>query len=320
MAAAPNAGGDEREGVPLTNLDDTLFEGASATKRELIDYLDGVADRLLPVLRDRALSVIRVHRGQEAFMQKNLPSYAPEWIERLSSWAESSKREVTYALCNDRRTLLWFANQRAVEYHPALTNAYAPDRVTHLVLDLDPPDADAFPMAVRAANLVRRALADAALQGAVKTSGAKGVHVFVPIAGGAPAEAAAATRALAARAERLDPSLATTAFMKEDRGGRVFVDATRVGAATVVAAYSPRLRAGTPVSFPVEWDELDRVKPGDFTLHTALRLLGDRDPWAATMPRAQPLPPGLVEEGRAIPAGRLQAMHEGRRRSRARRG
>jgi DNA ligase D-like protein (predicted polymerase) len=320
MAAAPNAGGDEREGVPLTNLDDTLFEGASATKRELIDYLDGVADRLLPVLRDRALSVIRVHRGQEAFMQKNLPSYAPEWIERLSSWAESSKREVTYALCNDRRTLLWFANQRAVEYHPALTNASAPDRVTHLVLDLDPPDADAFPMAVRAAHLVRRALADAALQGAVKTSGAKGVHVFVPIAGGAPAEAAAATRALAARAERLDPSLATTAFMKEDRGGRVFVDATRVGAATVVAAYSPRLRAGTPVSFPVEWDELDRVKPGDFTLHTALRLLGDRDPWAATMPRAQPLPPGLVEEGRAIPAGRLQAMHEGRRRSRARRG
>ncbi|MFI5313232.1 MAG: DNA polymerase domain-containing protein [Candidatus Dormibacteria bacterium] len=320
MAAAPSAGGDEREGVPLTNLDDTLFEGASATKRELIDYLDGVADRLLPVLRDRALSVIRVHRGQEAFMQKNLPSYAPEWIERLSSWAESSKREVTYALCNDRRTLLWFANQRAVEYHPALTNAYAPDRVTHLVLDLDPPDADAFPMAVRAAHLVRRALADAALQGAVKTSGAKGVHVFVPIAGGAPAEAAAATRALAARAERLDPSLATTAFMKEDRGGRVFVDATRVGAATVVAAYSPRLRAGTPVSFPVEWDELDRVKPGDFTLHTALRLLGDRDPWAATMPRAQPLPPGLVEEGRAIPAGRLQAMHEGRRRSRARRG
>ncbi|MEO8897335.1 MAG: non-homologous end-joining DNA ligase [Candidatus Dormibacter sp.] len=321
MAAAPSAGGEERDGVPLTNLDAPLFEGAAATKRDLIDYLDGVADRVLPVLRDRALSVIRVHRGQEAFMQKNLPSYAPAWIERVSSWAESSKREVTYALCNDRRTLLWFANQRAVEYHPALTTAAAPDRVTHLVLDLDPPGADAFSMAVRAAHLVRQALVDAGLEGAVKTSGAKGVHVFVPIAGGAPVdEAAAATRALATRAERLDPSLATTAFMKEDRGGRVFVDATRVGAATVVAAYSPRLRAGTPVSFPLEWDELDRVRPGDFTLHTALRLLGERDPWAATMPRAQPLPPGLVGEGRAIPAGRVQAMHEGRRRSRARNG
>jgi DNA primase len=108
--------------------------------------------------------------------------------------------------------------------------------------------------------------------------------------------------------------------MKEDRGGRVFVDATRVGGATVVAAYSPRLRPGTPVSFPVEWDELDRVSPHDFTVHTALPLLRDRDPWAATMPPAQPLPPRLVEEGRAIPAGRVQAMHEGRRRSRARRG
>jgi bifunctional non-homologous end joining protein LigD len=321
MATTPSGGADEREGVPLTNLDDQLFEGANATKRDLIDYLDGVADRVLAVLRDRALSVIRVHRGQQAFMQKNLPSYAPEWIERVSSWAESSKREVTYALCNDRRTLLWFANQRAVEYHPALTTASAPDRVTHLVLDLDPPGADAFPMAVQAAHLVRQALADAALEGAVKTSGAKGVHVFVPIAGGAPAEeAAAATRALATRAERLDASLATTAFMKEDRGGRAFVDATRVGAATVVAAYSPRLRAGAPVSFPVDWAELDTVTPDDFTLHTAMRLLGQRDPWATTMPRAQQLPPGLVDEGRAIPAGRVQAMHEGRRRSRARRG
>jgi DNA ligase D-like protein (predicted polymerase) len=254
-------------------------------------------------------------------MQKNLPRYAPEWIERVSSWAESSKREVTYALCNSRRALLWFANQRAVEYHPALTTAAAPDRVTHLVLDLDPPEAEAFPMAVRAAHLVRRALADVALEGAVKTSGAKGVHVFVPISGGAAVEeAAAATRALAARAERLDPSLATTAFMKEDRGGRVFVDATRVGAATVVAAYSPRLRAGTPVSFPVDWDDLDRVRPGDFTLHTALPLLGDRDPWAIAMPQARPLSPEIVEEGRAIPGGRVQAMHEGRRRSRARRG
>ncbi|MBJ7593920.1 MAG: non-homologous end-joining DNA ligase [Candidatus Dormibacteraeota bacterium] len=320
MAKPPSPGGDEREGVRLSNLEDRLFEGANATKRDLVDYLDAVADRILPVLRDRALSVIRVHRGQEAFMQKNLPSYAPEWIERVSSWAESSKREVTYALCNDRRALLWFANQRAVEYHPALTTAAAPDLVTHLVLDLDPPDADSFPMAVRAAHLVRQALAEAALDGAVKTSGAKGVHVYVPIAGGAPVdEVAAATRALATRAERLDPSLATTAFTKEDRGGRVFVDATRVGAATVVAAYSPRLRAGTPVSFPVDWDELDRVAPGDFTLHTALRLLGERDPWAAHMPPAQPLPPGLVEEGREIPSGRVQAMHEGRRRSRARR-
>ena len=91
------------------------------------------------------------------------------------------KREVRYALCNDRRTLLWFANQRAIEYHPALVRTEHPDKVTHLVLDLDPPDAGAFGMAVRVAHLVRRALADVELEGAVKTSGAKGVHIFVPI-------------------------------------------------------------------------------------------------------------------------------------------
>lgn len=313
-------GGEERDGIALTNLDDSLFEEAGAIKRDLVDYLDGVADRLVPVLRDRALSVIRVHRGQEAFMQKNLPRYAPQWIERVTEWAESSKREVTYAVCNERRTLLWFANQRAVEYHPALTTVAAPDRVSHLVLDLDPPG-NGFAMAVAAAHLVRQALADTGLEGAVKTSGAKGVHVFVPIAGGATAgDAAAATRAIAARAEQLDPALATTAFMKEDRGGRVFVDATRVGAATVVAAYSPRLRAGTPVSFPVAWDDLADVHPSDFTIHNALGLLADRDPWMAGMPDAQELPGALVDQGRQIPAGRVEAMHEGKRRSKLRSG
>jgi len=160
-------------------------------------------------------------------------------------WADASKREVHYAVCKDRRTLLWFANQRAIEYHPALVRTEHPDKVTHLVLDLDPPDAEAFGTAVRVAHLVRRVLADAGLEGAVKTSGAKGVHIFVPIDTDATMEdAAAATRAIAARTERLDPEIATTAFMKEDRGGKVFVDSTRSGGATVIAAYSPRVRPG----------------------------------------------------------------------------
>jgi bifunctional non-homologous end joining protein LigD len=310
---------EERDGVGLTNLDRPLFDDAGATKRDLVDYLDAVADRILPVLEDRPLSVIRVHRGQEAFMQKNVPRYTPDWVRTVRMWAEASKRDVAYALCDDRRTLLWFANQRAVEYHPALVRAAAPDHMTHLVLDLDPPPGDGFGASVDAALLVRRALDDVGLRGAVKTSGAKGVHVFVPIAAHVAMEdAAAATRAVAARAERLDPALATTAFVKEDRGGKVFVDATRVGGATVVAAYSPRVRPGAPVSFPVAWDELRQVAPSDFTIHTAPALLGDADPWAASMPAPQDLPATLVEEGHAIPVARVQAMHEGKRRKRQR--
>jgi len=316
---ASKAEGESRAGVDFTHLDDPLFDGAGATKRDLVEYLDGVRDRIVPVLENRPLSVIRVHRGQEAFMQKNVPKYTPEFVPTVTIWSESSKRDVAYALCNDRRTLLWFANQRAVEYHPALTRVEDPAYLTHLVLDLDPPEGEHFAMAVSAAHLVRQALADVGLEGAVKTSGAKGVHVFVPIEKVPWEDAAAATRAIAAKAESIDPDLATTAFMKEDRGGRVFVDATRTGGATVVAAYSPRVRPGTPVSYPVGWDDLDAVTPADFTVHSALDRLGAADPWASQMPAAQAMPPELLEEGHAIPVARVQAMHEGKRRARARR-
>jgi DNA ligase D len=317
MASKPD---EIRDGVPLTNLDQPLFDGSGATKRELIDYLDAVRDRLLPALSDRPLSVIRVRPGQEPFMQKNVPKYTPDWVRTVPMWAEASKREVSYALCDDRRTLLWFGNQRAVEYHPTLVRAGRMDRVTQLVLDLDPPPGETFHLAVRAAHLVRQALSDLGLAGAVKTSGAKGVHVYVPIDDRASIEeAAAATRAIAARAERIDPVVATTAFVREDRGGKVFVDSTRAGGATVVAAYSPRVRPGTPVSFPVAWEDLDHVAPADFTLRTVPGLLAVADAWATQLPVPQTLGADLIEEGRAIPIARVQAMHEGKRRARARR-
>ncbi|MGH3455495.1 MAG: ATP-dependent DNA ligase, partial [Nocardioidaceae bacterium] len=159
---------EERDGVRLTNLDQPLFDSADATKRDLVDYLDAMTDRILPELRDRPLSVIRALRDQRPFMQKNLPKYAPSWIRTVSVWAEASKRNVAYALCDDRRTLLWFANQRAIEYHPTLMRAGQWDRVTHLVMDLDPPEGQAFSVVVEAAQLVRQAFGDSGLEGVVK--------------------------------------------------------------------------------------------------------------------------------------------------------
>jgi bifunctional non-homologous end joining protein LigD len=307
--------------VRLTNLDEPLFDGARATKRDLVEYLEAVGEQLVGELRDRPLSVMRALRGQKPFMQKNVPKYAPPWVRTVTIWAERSKRDVAYALCNDQPTLLWFANQRAVEYHPMLVRADLPDfPQTHLVLDLDPPADAAFDAVARTAGLVRQALADAGLAGAAKTSGAKGVHVFVPVARPVTIEEiAAATRALAARAARIDPELATTAYVVADRGGKVFIDGTRTGGASVVAAYSPRIRPGTPVSFPLRWDELDRIAPTDFTIRTAPALIADGNPWADELPEPQRLPVELIEEGRAIPVARVAAMHEGKRRARARR-
>ena len=177
------ASSETRDGVALSNLDEPLFDGSGATKRDLVDYLDALHRQVVAVLSDRPLSVIRALRGQKPFMQKNVPKYAPEWVATTAVWSAASKRQIAYALCNDRRTLLWFANQRAVEYHPTLFRVPATDAPTHLVLDLDPPEGSDFRTVVAVADLVRQALSDVGLAGAVKTSGSKGVHVFVPVTG-----------------------------------------------------------------------------------------------------------------------------------------
>ncbi|NNH74645.1 ATP-dependent DNA ligase [Nocardia uniformis] len=312
---------ESRQGVRLTNLDAPLFDGADATKRDLIDYLEFVGDRMIGQLHDRPLSVIRVRPGQEPFMQKNLPKYTPDFVQRTAVWADASKREITYALCDDIRTLLWFGNQRAIEYHATLIPVDHTVGQTHLILDLDPPEGQDFQQVVRAAELIHAALDADGLSGAVKTSGSKGIHIFVPIRPGLPIEdAAAATRAIAARAERLDPALATTAFIREDRDGKVFLDSTRAGGATVASVYSPRIRPGAAVSFPVAWSDLAAIHPRDFTIHTAPKALRDSDPWVENMPAPQQLPADLLEEGHTIPVARVQAMHEGKRRARAKRG
>src|SRR4051795_4394327 len=308
---------DERDGVALSSLDAPLGDDLEVTKGDLIDYVDAFADRLIPQLAGRPLSVKRVRPGQEPFMQRNVSKGAPDWVRTVAVWSFGAHREVHQVLCDDRRTLLWLANQRAVEFHVPFFRAGHETEPTGLVVDLDPPEGADFSVVVQAAGLVRRALESSGLAGAVKTSGSKGVHIVVPVRGSGPEDVAAATRALAARAAALDPELATTAYIKEDRHGRVFLDSTRSGSSTIVAAYSPRLRPGLPVSTPVAWDALAGVRPGDSTVTTAAQRIGDADPWAAALPSPQELPADLLAEGHTIPVARVAAMHEGKRRKRA---
>jgi bifunctional non-homologous end joining protein LigD len=307
---------EERDGVRLTSLDSPLGDGLDVTKRDLVDHLDAFADRIVPLLAGRPLSIVRVRPGQAPFMQKNVVKGAPDWVRTVTVWAEASHREVHHVLCDDRRTLLWLANQRAVEFHVPFFRV-GDDGPRGIVLDLDPPEGADFDAVVATARLVRRALDEVGLAGAVKTSGAKGMHVVVPVRDATADDAAAATRALAMREERLDPDLATTAYIKDERGGRVFVDSTRAYSATLVAAYSPRVRPGLPVSAPVPWDALGAIRPGDVTVRTAAERLGADDPWAELLPEPQVLPADLVAEGHTIPVARVAAMHEGRRRKRA---
>lgn len=296
-------------GVEISHPDAQLLSGDRSTKRELIAYLSAAGDHLVRELVDRPLSVIRVPGDGVPFMQKNTPKGAPKFVATSTFWSEASHREVAYTLCNNMRTLIWLGNQRAVEFHPALVTSTRPDHMDHVVLDIDPPSGDAFDAAVGAAQLVKRVLDDVGLLGVVKTSGAKGIHVFVPVGPRVTlVDAAATTRAVAVRAAALDPNLATTEFKKVDRRGRVFIDATRVGSATVVAAFSPRARPGLPVSFPLRWEQLDRVHPTDFTIHTVVDRLTEAGPWLDAVTANETIPEDLLAQGRALVTGPINGM------------
>src|SRR5262249_20089604 len=137
---------------------------------------------ILPSLRGRPLTVKRYPDGIEgfSFFQKNTPKYAPPWVETVTLRAESAKRDVAYTLCNTKRTLLWLADQGTIEVHPWLSRVDHLDRPDHLVMDLDPPEG-AFDRAVEMAFVVRDVLKEVGLLAAAKTSGAKGVHIYVPL-------------------------------------------------------------------------------------------------------------------------------------------
>jgi len=262
--------------VEVTRPDKLLWPAPGVTKRMYVDYLATVADRMLPWLRDRPLTLIRAPDGVDGqrYFQKSTPSYAPSWIRTVTIPAPSAKRDVAYTVCNDAATLAWLGNQAALEFHPAPVRRDRLERPDLLVVDIDPPDG-AFDAAVEVAFLVLEVLDGLDLTALVKTTGGKGLHLVVPIVRHVSPEGLriAANRLTAIVADRR-PDLVTTEFRKASRKGRVMLDPSRNGTgATIVAPYSPRARAGATVSFPVLPDELRSITPADFTVATVPRLL-----------------------------------------------
>ncbi len=294
-------------GVELSRLDKVFWPDDGLTKGDLIDYVRAVTPQFLRNLRNRPLTVIRYPDGIErgSFYQKQTPDYAPRWVRTVSLPADSGRgkrKEVRYALCNDQRTLVWLANQASIEFHPWLSRVDRIERPEFLIMDIDPP-AGHFDLAVRTALVVREVLERNGMESAAKTSGAKGVHLYVPLERRhSYGEVARAAFALAAQAAEMDPDLITIELRKKERGDRVFLDATRIGPGKhVVAAYSPRARPGGTVSFPVPWKDLERVAPQDFTIRNVPKLIGDGDPWRDLMPSPQRLRQDLIREDSPAP-------------------
>src|SRR6266508_2149963 len=272
------------QGIEPSNLDKLFWPEDGLTKGDLLAYFESVAPVLVPHLRGRPLTVKRYPDGIQGamFYQKNAPGYTPAWVRTVTLPSPGGKRqEVRYPLCNSKRTLLWLANQAAIELHPWLSRADRIHRPDYLVMDLDPTEAD-FDRAVEAAYLMKDVLDEVGLKAVAKTSGAKGVHVYVPLQRRYDyGRVRAAAVALSARAEERAPDLTTTAFRIADRGGRVYLDAGRnAPGAHIIAPYSPRARPGATVSFPVGWEDLRHVHPGDFTIRNVPDILEDRgDVW-----------------------------------------
>jgi bifunctional non-homologous end joining protein LigD len=288
--------------VEVTRPDKLLWPALGITKQAFVDYLGAVADRMLPWLRDRPLTLIRAPDGVEGqrYFQKATPAYAPAWIRTVTIPAPSAKRDVPYTVCNDGATLAWLGNQAALEFHPAPVRRDRLERPDLLVVDIDPPDG-AFEAAVEVAFLMLDVLDDLGLATLVKTTGGEGLHIVIPIVRHVSPEQLrrAATRLTAIVADRR-PDLVTAEFRKASRKGRVMIDPSRNGTgATIVAPYSPRARADANVSFPILPDELRTISPGDFTVATVPDRLDEAGParWTeAHRDWHQRLPAALLRE------------------------
>jgi bifunctional non-homologous end joining protein LigD len=262
---------DERPG--LSSPDKLLWPQAGLTKADLWDYYTAAADRLLPAVAGRPLTLKRHPNGIEkpGFFQKHLGDDAPAHLHRFTTWSESSERNVSYLLADGLPELQWAAQMAVVELHAWLTSIDRPDRPDTLLFDLDP--ADDAQSVTTVALWLRELLDELDLPARVKSSGKRGLHVtvrierrygFTEVRGFALAVA----RCLADR----HPDDLTVEMRKADRGGRLLIDWSRHGQGQhTVAAWSPRTTPGATVSAPLTWDEVDAgLEPSTITVRTAL--------------------------------------------------
>lgn len=258
--------------VALTHPDKVLWPQPGFTKADLHAYYEAVADRLLPHLRGRPLTLKRFNSGVDAegFFQKHLPGSAPASVRRHEVWTPTSQRTVAYPLADDVDDLRWFAQQNALELHPWFSRVDRPERADILAFDLDPPGEGSAVW--RAALQLRAVLDELGLTSLVKTSGKRGLHLYVPIErrygfGELRGIALAVARMCADR----HPDDLTVEMRKAERDGRLLIDWSRAGPSqTLVAAWSPRAHPAGTVSMPLDWSEVDeRLDPTAFTLATA---------------------------------------------------
>jgi bifunctional non-homologous end joining protein LigD len=296
--------------LKLSNLDKVMYPATGFTKGHVIDYYTRIAPVMLGHLRDRPLTRIRYPNGvdEKFFFEKNCPDHRPDWVpvariftRGTGRWGGESRgpRDIDFCLAEDLPTLIWLANLAALELHTSLGTAQAYDQPTMVAFDLDPGPPATIVECCRVALLLRDMFDRLGLQCFPKTSGSKGMQVYLPL--NTPVtydETTPLAKAIAELLEQEHPDLVVSQQNKELRTGKVLVDwSQNVDFKTTVCVYSLRARERPTVSTPITWDEVEAAQePEDlrFEAHQVLeRVEQDGDLYAPVLELEQRLPAGL---------------------------
>ncbi len=299
-----------REGL-ITHPDKVLFAERGETKGDLAEHYLRVAGPLMRTMGGRPVLLQRFPEGAAgpSFFQKRIPASAPEWLQTttVSTPNGTTSRALVAA---DTDHVLWAVNLGCLGFHVWPCQASDPDHTDELRIDLDPGPGVDFSMIRQAAAELRQLFADVGITGYLKTTGSRGLHVYVRLQPRWDSyQVRAAAVAVARELERRRPDLITAAWWKEERGQRVFVDYNQNAPhKTVFGAWSVRARPGAQVSTPVAWAELDDIHPDQFTIASLPdRLRRAGDPWLAMNDGPQSLEPLLEMSARDRASGLLDA-------------
>jgi bifunctional non-homologous end joining protein LigD len=288
--------------LKLTNLDKLLYPKTGFTKVDLIGYYAAVAPVLLPHLADRPLTLKRYPDGVEGeyFYEKQCPKHRPEWVPTTPVYSESNKRQIHYCLCQDLPTLVWLANLADIELHPSLSLARAIECPRALAFDLDPGRPASIVECCEVALELREMFAELGMQAFAKTSGSKGLQVYVPLGDDDVTyeQTKPFAHAVADLLEQRHPKLVLSSVAKAKRSGKVFIDWSQNDEhKTTVSVYSLRANRRPTVSTPVDWQEVETCSEAgtpallEFGVEQVLRRISEQgDLFAEVISLRQPLP------------------------------